>query len=579
LHSSHSRISHPLSDAGVSETAPSLAGITLRPEPLARSPLAVVYRGWDRTHRCEVIVKVQRATDDPVTVSRFGREAAVMLCLRHPSIVTLYAFQPGDAAKNDPAALVMEYVPGTTLAALVAADGWLAPDRAVQLIEEIAAALDCVHALGIVHRDIKPSNILLPKHGPAKLTDFGIARMDDDSPLTVMGDILGTIEYASPEQVHGNGSVDARSDVYSLAAVSYFVLTGTPPFRAADASTQAQLSVMHRQVFSNPPPLRLHRDDLSPAIEDAVLRGLAKAPEARYASAGQLAAALRAAVAAADEPRQAAMDASARRTGMIAGAAAGAVLLAGLALWTVTSRSQPPVTAPMAVAAVSPAEIRPGTEEIRPAPSARHVASKTVLVKPAPAKTASVKTMPAKTASAKTAPAKAVPVKAARKVVLVAHTPTPSSSRLAATKPQMHPRIAAAVPKQRLPLVHKTPVKTAALRVPTAGLAPAAETRPGWYTVSGWIALAGQSSVRKPQLVRASPLWIEVDGHPLPSLASGNWAALPAGKHLVTFQPAVGLGVGPKTWTIQLAASGHLSQQIPLPPTPLPDIPTHMRNP
>jgi len=563
LHSSHSRISHPLSDAGVSETAPSLAGITLRPEPLARSPLAVVYRGWDRTHRCEVIVKVQRATDDPVTVSRFGREAAVMLRLRHPSIVTLYAFQPGDAAKNDPAALVMEYVPGTTLAALVAADGWLAPDRAVQLIEEIAAALDCVHALGIVHRDIKPSNILLPKHGPAKLTDFGIARMDDDSPLTVMGDILGTIEYASPEQVHGNGSVDARSDVYSLAAVSYFVLTGTPPFRAADASTQAQLSVMHRQVFSNPPPLRLHRDDLSPAIEEAVLRGLAKAPEARYASAGQLAAALRAAVAAEDEPRQAAMDASARRTGMIAGAAAGAVLLAGLALWTVkTSRSQPPVTAPMAVAAVSPAEIRPGTEEIRPTPSARHVASKTVLVKPAPAKTAS---------------AKAAPVKAARKAVLVAHTPIPSSSHLAATKPQMHPRIAAAVPKPRLLLVHKTPVKTAALRVPTAGVA--AETRPGWYTVSGWIALAGQSSVQKPQLVRASPLWIEVDGHPLPSLASGNWAALPAGKHLVTFQPAVGLGVGPKTWTMTLAAASRLNQQVPLPPTPLPNIPTHLRNP
>ena len=128
------------------------------------------------------------------------------------------------------------------------------------------------------------------------MTDFGVAHIDDDAPLTVMGDMLGTIEYASPEQVHGNETPDARSDVYSLAAVAYFALTGTPPFRAADNSTQAQLSVMHRQVFAEPPPLRFHREDLSPEIEAVVLRGLAKAPEARYPSAGQFAAALRSAV-------------------------------------------------------------------------------------------------------------------------------------------------------------------------------------------------------------------------------------------------------------------------------------------
>ena len=291
---------------------------------------------------------MQRATDDPVAVSRFEREAAVMLRLRHPSVVALYAYHPGDPQKSDPAALVMEYVPGQTLAALVAADGRLPVARAVQLVEDIAAALDSIHALGIVHRDVKPANILLPKSGPARLTDFGVARIDDDLPLTVMGDILGTIEYASPEQVHGNEAVDTRSDVYSLAAVSYFALTGTPPFRAADSSTQAQLSVMHRQVFSSPPPLRFHRDELAPVLDEAVLRGLAKAPDARYASAGQFAAALRAAVAkSAGEPQQKAASASARRTGAGAGAFAAAALLAG-GFWILGTHpkaaSKPPET-------------------------------------------------------------------------------------------------------------------------------------------------------------------------------------------------------------------------------------------
>ena len=146
------------------------------------------------------------------------------------------------------------------------------------IVDSIAAALDCAHAQEIIHRDVKPANILVPKRGPARLTDFGVAQIDDDAPLTVMGDILGTIEYASPEQVRGHEAPDARSDVYSLAAVTYFALTGTPPFRAADESTQAQLSVMHRQVFADPPPLRFHREDISPEVEAAVLRGLAKAP-------------------------------------------------------------------------------------------------------------------------------------------------------------------------------------------------------------------------------------------------------------------------------------------------------------
>ena len=595
------------------ETAPVLPGITLRPLPLARGPLAVLYRGRDRAHRCEVVVKVQRATDDPVAQSRFGREAAVMLRLRHPGIVTLYAFHPGDPEKGDPPALVMEYVPGQTLAALVAEGGRLTPDRAVQIVEEIAAALDCVHAIGIVHRDVKPSNILLPRpsllpprRGSAKLTDFGVARIDDDLPLTVMGDVLGTIEYASPEQVHGNGAVDTRSDVYSLAAVSYFALTGTPPFRAADSSTQAQLSVMHRQVFADPPPLRLHHSDIPPALEEAVLRGLAKAPDARYASAGQLAAALRAAVtAAAGEPQQAAMEDSARRTGAVAGALASAVLLlAGFALWRANERTLPAPAPPRLAETKRAIPIKPLAEN-RP------------IAAPVPVKPA------AKIASAKPLPV--APVKPRRKIVVAAQPPRPHAvtaaprpiapkPRLVARAPVHHapkpvhyapkavhapvlvalrpvskpPRLQAA-PRRAPPAFPAAPRPATAVPLTAASLAPttvpAVVTSPispaggAWYTVSGWIALADPAAARKAELVQASPLWIKVDGQPYPALASGQWAELSAGKHWVTYQPFAGLGVGPKTWAIDLAPSAHLSQRVPLPPAPLPLVPVHLRNP
>lgn len=577
------------------EPVPLLPGIILRLPPLTRGPLSTLYRGRDRTHRREVVVKVQRATEDPVVLSRFGREAAVMQRLRHPSIVSLYLYHPGDPAKSDPAALVMEYVSGPTLAVLVSDGGFLPPARAAQIVEEIAEALDCIHGIGVVHRDVKPSNILVPPRGPAKLTDFGVARIGDDLPLTVMGDILGTIEYASPEQVHGNGAVDTRSDVYSLAAVTYFVLTGTPPFRAADNSTQAQLSVMHRQVFAEPPPLRLHRSDLSPAMEAAVLRGLAKAPADRYESAGQLAAAFRAAVTAAAEPQQIAAETSARRTGAIAGALASAALLAaGFALWKESERRpQAPVVTAQTHRAV------PMPSPLLPKPPVKTAAAPTLL------------TAPVKPATAPSNPPRTPAVRPA----LFARTPQPQRVKLAAY-PAARPkprRTAAArltlkpvlVPKTALlpartaehkplphPLPSLSPVIPPGILSPPAiaevvpelppsvpDAAPSTASQVGWYTVSGWISLAGLTPLQKAALVQASSLWIKVDGQPSPALALGQWAELTTGKHTITFQPFAGLGVGPKTWDIDIAPAAHLNQQIPLPSDPLPPVPVHLRNP
>jgi len=641
-------------DAGA-DAPPALPGISLDPQPISRGPSGAVYKGWDRVHRCAVVVKTQRGPRDRVTADRFRREAAVMARLRHPNIVALYRFENGE-----PSALVMEFVPGRTLAELVAADGPLAPARAAGIVEGVAAALDRIHLEGIVHRDVKPSNILLPPRGPAKLTDFGVARAESggDVPLTVVGDILGTIEYVSPEQVHGETAPDARSDVYSLAAVAYFALAGVPPFPVADNSTQAQLSVMHRQVFADPPPML--RAGLTAEVEAAVLRGLAKAPDARPASAGQFAAGLRSAVEAGRgaPEAQATAAAASRRTASLAGAAAGTalLLLGGVAAWKseqaapsagpsphpsgpprVAAATRPPAARALtAKPAQKPAQKVAARPAAKPAPApvkvavaaslqeihhAPRLAQKAPVTErprfrrhpevvaraaaPAPTRAAKPLVRPALVARTPAAPApallsvyasqngvavparavtvdgRAVPALAAGGAValaagrhLIAYAPdaasgfSPNPGLWVTLAPGAHvtrqvllpaalrpPALVAAAPKPAVPAV------VAALPAMVAAAAPTF----GWYTLSGWAAAAAPDGA-KPTLVRAPAQWVKVDGNPMPELATGDWASLPAGKHTVTFQPALGLDVGPKTWDIDLAAQAHLQQQIPLPP-------------
>ena len=587
-----------------------------------------------------MIVKVQRATGDAVAAERFRREAAVMKRLRHPNVVALYQFQDGD-----PAALVLEYVPGRTLAETVEADGWLSPARVASIIEDIAAALDCAHAQGIIHRDVKPSNILLPTRGPARLFDFGVAHIDEDAPLTVMGDILGTIEYASPEQVHGNETPDARSDVYSLAGVAYFSLVKTPPFRAADSSTQAQLSVMHRQVFSDPPSLRLYREELSPEIEAAVLRGLAKAPAARYTSAGQFAAALRAAVeAGTGAPERRVLAASARRGGALAGALAGAtlLLLGALALWRTGEFAAPH---PVRAAQVKPAPSPALPKEVAPAP--RPVA---VIQAPKPKPPVTVKPAPQTIAAAQTRPklektaARSVPVhpRSPRLIAsVIPHRSRPAlkPARLVA---QATPKRAwlyvyarqnapngrlAGVPAQSVwvdgyrasdlagghwmslaagrhlvsfipdpksgfaprknvlvtlaPGAHRRrQILLAALPVlarPVTAPVPTSAEAPGLVLVSGRLPVAAAG--RKPQFVPVAAEWVKVDGKPSVDLARGLWVSLPAGRHVLVFQPPPGSGANPATRVISLAPRARLNQLMPLSAAPLPATPLHLRNP
>ena len=535
----------PEADSG---DAPEIPDVTLNPKPLHRGPFAAIYRGWDRIHRCDVIAKVQRATVDPVAMDRFRREAAVMARLRHPNVVALYRFYEGN-----PAALVMEFVPGQNLAALVGRDGWLPAARAVGIVEAIAAALDCAHALGIVHRDVKPSNILLPPRGVARLTDFGVAHMEGDTPLTVMGDVLGTIEYASPEQVHGNETPDARSDVYSLAAVAYFALTGTPPFRAADNSMQAQLSVMHRQVFAEPPPLRFHREDIAAGVEAVVLRGLAKAPEGRYQSAGQFASALRGAVEAeAGAPELRAMADSSRRTGIQAGAAAGltALLLAGFFLWKADHPEPPTPSLGLEAGSVRhpvPKPFVPIVPIIRPTPQA-------AMPKPLPRQIALV-------------PPKPVPPPDSVKARVVPPGPKPPIS----PKPSKPTRVALVLP--HVPVTPKPPLKTASKPVlphPVVAFSQAHPTPKLTAPASGLLYVYALQNVaplgQSPRLENVRAQAVYVDGKPVPALAAGHWVSLPAGTHVVSFFPDVHSGFTPHTGVIvRLAAGARLSHQILLP--------------
>ncbi len=599
--------------------------------------MSAVYRGWDRVNRRDVIAKVQRATGDTVAAERFRREAAVMERLRHPHLVTLYQFIDGD-----PAALVMEYVPGRTLAQEVDTDGWLAPTRAAGVIEDVAAALDSAHAAGVIHRDIKPSNILLPPRGPAKLTDFGVAHIDDQSadvpPLTVMGDILGTIEYASPEQVHGNASPDARSDVYSLAAVAYFALCGTPPFRAADTSTQAQLSVMHRQVFAEPPPLRFHREDLSPEVEQVVLRGLAKSPDARYPSAGQFAASLRAAAGSSPQSlAPATVFVTQGRRGAIAGAVAVPIVvaLAALGYWltaghspTVPTRtvspntqaSRPVVPIPIPVKPLPPPAVIVATKPAaKPITPPVRTASRPARPKTAPPKPATVVAAvppqkrarplpPRRVAKAGVPPPRlSAPAHGYLRVVadqnIIRLTMTRAGSRTVPVQPQSvwvdgkrasggwmvlapgrhtvsfvpKPGSGFAPKKNVLVTLRPGQYTTTHIVLPAAAVPVLAATAPAPPRKIGWYTVSAWVPTTIPS--RALALWVKVDGVPLPALAQGQWAQLSAGHHEVIFQPVAGQGVLPKTWQIDLVAQAHLDQKIPLPAAPLLPTPPHLRNP
>jgi tRNA A-37 threonylcarbamoyl transferase component Bud32 len=218
---------------------------------------------------------------------RFVREAQVAARLRHPNVVTIHDI----AAEGSSSFIVMEMVEGRTLQGLLRERGRLPLDEALRLLSQVAAALDFAHAGGVVHRDVKPANLMIEPSQQVKVMDFGVAKASSSGNITRTGAIVGTPNYMAPEQARG-GAVDGRADLFSLACVLYECLSGQRPF-VGDNVTAILLKILNEA----PPPLDFAALGLPPALDGVLRRGLAKAPDERYATGHELIEAVRAAAA------------------------------------------------------------------------------------------------------------------------------------------------------------------------------------------------------------------------------------------------------------------------------------------
>lgn len=262
---------------------------------LGAGGMAEVYRALEVPLNREVAVKVLPAAlaADPNYVARFRTEARRVAQLRHPNIVEVYAFNGGE--HGDLLYLVMPVL-RESLRDKLDREGRLSIAESIRLVTEIASGLDVAHGIGLVHRDVKPENILLDRDGRALLTDFGIAREvpfhrqgSAAQTLAATGLPVGTPEYMAPEQLRG-GSVDQRADIYALGAVLYELLTGRVPHEA-DTPYEVAALVLTEPVM--PPSQR--NDEISPEIEQVVMKALAKIPTQRYPDMRSFALALNAA--------------------------------------------------------------------------------------------------------------------------------------------------------------------------------------------------------------------------------------------------------------------------------------------
>ncbi len=293
---------------------------------IGQGGMGAVYEGWQKDLRRRVAVKLlsPKLADTPGQATRFRYEARLMAQLHHSGIVQIY--EAGETAEGN-LYYVMELIDGEDLATRIHRER-LTIDESVSIVGHVAEALQAAHALGVVHRDVKPGNIFLPKNGPPKLGDFGLAlttkQAADALRLTRAGTTLGTLEYAAPEQLSKAVSASPASDVYSLGVLTYELLTGELP----------------RGNF-DPPSVR--NEAVDPAFDSVVLRALQTDPPRRYVDAGEFGEAF---LHAADRRRQQALRDQAvrrkmlRRAWMVAALAVVALVTGGSALMARRARQE-----------------------------------------------------------------------------------------------------------------------------------------------------------------------------------------------------------------------------------------------
>ncbi|MEV0382965.1 protein kinase [Nonomuraea sp. NPDC050643] len=241
---------------------------------IATGGMGEVWRARDELLGREVAVKILRSHiyADPTFRERFRNEARLTAALADPGVAQIFDY----GEQSELAYLVMELVHGEPLSAILARNGALGPEVALDVVHQTAKALHAAHSAGIIHRDIKPGNLLVTPEGTIKVTDFGIARALEAAPVTQTGTVLGTAQYVSPEQAQGF-PLTPSTDLYSLGVVAYECLAGRTPFRA---DSQVAIALLH--LNEQPPPLGV---DVPAPVRELVMALLAKEPAQRPASA------------------------------------------------------------------------------------------------------------------------------------------------------------------------------------------------------------------------------------------------------------------------------------------------------
>src|SRR3954453_6939357 len=265
----------PLGDSAIIPHGAEIAGYRIGPQ-LGRGGMGVVYKAHhlrlDRSAAVKVLTPALAQNEE--FRERFIRESQMAATLQHPNVVTVY-----DAGDDESLLyLAMQFVAGTDLRRLLDLEGRLEPTSTLNMLSQVAGALDAAHAHGLVHRDVKPANVLVDIDR-AYLGDFGLTkRFDATAGMTAVGQIVGTVDYLAPEQID-SGRVDGRTDLYALGCVVYECLTGRPPH-----AKDSDIAVLFAHVREEPIPVSSLVDEIPEAADDVMAKALAKDVDDRYTS-------------------------------------------------------------------------------------------------------------------------------------------------------------------------------------------------------------------------------------------------------------------------------------------------------